>query len=80
LGRNTPSLRVIIDSYIERLRRVSKMLPPEERAFLELLIEDIESTLSVYTHIGVVDPIEIIIVHIIRRLNFLYCKQQDMRS
>lgn len=68
MGRTTPSLRILVGDYVARLRKIAEMLPAGERAVLEAYLEDIESTLSITMHTGVVDPIEVLLLHLLRRL------------
>lgn len=74
MGRNTTPLRAVVREYVERLRRTAEVLPPGERALVEKYLEDIEVTLSACTHAGVVDPIEVFLVHFLRKLKDL-CTQ-----
>ncbi|MEM0368718.1 MAG: hypothetical protein QXS24_02740 [Desulfurococcaceae archaeon] len=69
MGRNTPSLRVVVNEYTSRLRKIAEALPPNERSFFEKYLEDLDSTLSICMHIGIVDPLEVFIVHLIRKLS-----------
>ncbi|MEM0004477.1 MAG: hypothetical protein QXE10_02465 [Desulfurococcaceae archaeon] len=69
MGRNTPSLRVIVNEYVERMRRIAEILPPDERSFLEDYLEDLDSTLSICMHTGVADPLEVFLVHLIRKVS-----------
>lgn len=71
MGRNTPSLRIVVYEYVERFRKIAEIMPPSEREFLEYYLEDLESTLSMCMHTGVVDPLEIFILHLIRRFSYL---------
>lgn len=76
MGRNTPSLRLVVREYAERLRKMAEVLPPSERALVERFLEDIEITLSACMHVGVADPIEVFILHLLRKLRDLcdHCK------
>jgi hypothetical protein len=77
LGRTTPSLRASVEDYAKRMRRVADMLPLEDRVLVEKYLEDIELTISAYTHTGLVDPLEVFIVHLVRRLRELCCTAQS---
>jgi len=77
LGRTTPSLRTTIEDYTRRIKRIAEVLPLEERVLVEKYLEDIETTISVYTHMGLVDPLEVFLVHLIRRLRDLYSIAQN---
>lgn len=71
MGRSTPSLRAVVREYVERLRRIAQVLPPDERELVERYLEDIEGTLSACMHVGVVDPIEVLVLHLVRRVGGL---------
>ncbi|MEM1634772.1 MAG: hypothetical protein QXF49_07460 [Thermosphaera sp.] len=68
MGRTTPSLRSSVSEYVERLRKISEMLPSKEKEFMNCLLEDIESTISLCMHTGVADPLEVLLIHFIRKL------------
>lgn len=68
MGRTTPSLRVIIREYIDRLKKTSEILPDNEQELIREYLEDIESTMSLAMHAGVVDPVEVLLLHLLRRL------------
>lgn len=77
MGRTTPSLRVLVGDYVDRLRRIAEMLPREERLLVEAYLEDIESTLSISMHTGVVDPVEVLLLHLLRKLrDICRCREQ----
>lgn len=71
MGRTTPSLRVVTREYIDRLRKIAESLPPEEQKLVEKYLEDFETTLSISMHTGVVDPLEVFLLHLIRRIRAL---------
>lgn len=74
MGRSTPPLRTAVREYVERLRKTSEVLPPQERLLVEKYLEDMETTVSAYMHTGAVDPLEVFLLHLIRRLGEL-CRQ-----
>lgn len=67
MGRTTPPLRTIVREYTERFRRVAELLPPEDRVLIEKYLEDLDSTLSIYMHVGSVDPLEVFLLHLVRK-------------
>ena len=69
MGRNTPSLRTVVNEYSERLRKIAEVLPFEERVFLEEYLKDLDYTLSLCMHTGVADPLEVFLIHLIRKLS-----------
>lgn len=77
MGRTTPSLRAVVYNYASRLSKVSEILPPSEKQLFDCYLEDIDFTLSLCMHVGVADPIEVFLVHLIRKLNRLSrgCKE-----
>lgn len=74
MGRTTPSLWSSVSEYVERMRKISEMLPTEEREFMEYLLEDVESTISLCMHTGVVDPLEVLLIHFARRIGRQDCR------
>ncbi|MEM4441012.1 MAG: hypothetical protein QXS14_06035 [Desulfurococcaceae archaeon] len=74
MGRTTSSLRSMVKEYVERIRRTAESLPPDEKLVVEKFLEDIETTLSIAMHVGVVDPLEVFLLHLVRRLRTL-CSQ-----
>ena len=71
MGRSTPSLRVVVRDYVERFKRAAEMLPREDRALVDRFLEDLETTLSAYMHVGSVDPLEVLILHLVRKMREL---------
>lgn len=69
MGRSTPSLRVVVNEYIERLEKLIETLPDGEKSFFKQYLDDIETTLSICMHTGVVDPVEVLLIHLLRRLS-----------
>lgn len=73
MGRSTTPLRLVVKEYTERLRRTAEVLPPSEKELVEKFLEDVETTLSACMHTGVVDPMEVFMLHFLRRMKDL-CK------
>jgi len=67
MGRNTSSTRAVLSRYVDRIRRIMDLVPPDEKFFFEDFLKDIESTFSLVGHVGVEDPVEILIIHLIRK-------------
>uniref|UniRef100_A0A7C2BKH6 Uncharacterized protein n=1 Tax=Thermosphaera aggregans TaxID=54254 RepID=A0A7C2BKH6_9CREN len=68
MGRSTPSLWISVSEYVERLRKISEMLPGDERERILRFLDDIESTISLCMHTGVADPLEVLFIHLIRKM------------
>ncbi|MEM1525918.1 MAG: hypothetical protein QW775_03450 [Ignisphaera sp.] len=68
MGRNTSSLRIAVARYVERIKKLSEVLPPEERQYIEEFLQDLETTLSLCSYTGVADPLEVLFFHFIRKL------------
>lgn len=68
MGRSTPSLRASVEAYASRLRKAAEALPPDERRIVEEFLEDLESTISAFAHYGAVDPMEVLLLHVVRRM------------
>jgi RNAse (barnase) inhibitor barstar len=66
MGRNTTSLRAIVNRYTERIKKLSELLPPDERKIIEEFLRDLDSTLSLCVHTGVEDPLEVLFIHFLR--------------
>lgn len=67
MGRTTTPLKQLIYGYIERWIKASKLLDQREASHIEEFLEDIDSTISLFTHIGTVDPLEVLLFHIMRK-------------
>ncbi|MEM2024899.1 MAG: hypothetical protein QXW94_01230 [Desulfurococcaceae archaeon] len=77
MGRNTPSLRIVVREYVARLSKIAEILPPSEKKLFDCYLEDLESTLSICMHTGVADPVEVFLVHLIRKLScFEKCREE----
>ncbi|MGC9010460.1 MAG: hypothetical protein ACP5I7_07615 [Sulfolobales archaeon] len=68
MGRNTSSLRAALSRYSDRIRRIIDLLPADEKIFFEEFLRDIDTTFSLLGHVGVEDPLEIIVIHLMRRI------------
>lgn len=68
MGRTTTPLRQLVDNYVERLKRVSTMLSRQEREAVLEFLSDLDNTASILSHEGVVDPLEVFLVHLLRKL------------
>lgn len=68
MGRNTSSLRIYVSRYVERIKKLAELLPPDEKQFIEVFLQDLETTLSICSYTGVADPLEVLFFHFIRRL------------
>jgi hypothetical protein len=71
MGRTVPPIKPVVDNYVYRLKRLSEILEEREAEFLEYFLEDIDSTVSLCMHIGVSDPLEVLFIHLLRRLSML---------
>jgi hypothetical protein len=78
MGRTTPSLKTAVEDYVRRFRRVSEILSSEDKIFIERFLEDLETTVSAYSHIGSTDPLEIFLIHLLRRIKIL-CKEAERK-
>lgn len=77
MGRTTPSLRMVIREYIDRLRKTAEMLPGGEQEVIREYLEDIESTVSMAMHTGIADPVEVLLLHLLRKLREIcQCREQ----
>ncbi len=69
MGRSTPSYRMAVYKELDRLMKILELLPPRETSVIKEYLEDIEDTISLYTHQAApIDPMEVIYLHIIRRM------------
>lgn len=68
MGRTTTPLRQVVYRYVERLERVAELLGPEFERGLESFLEDLDETISAFSHTGAVDPLEVLLAHTIRKL------------
>ncbi|MCE4614275.1 MAG: hypothetical protein F7B60_01910 [Desulfurococcales archaeon] len=75
MGRTTPSLRVTVKRQLSRIESILNLLPECEAERARRLFDDIDETISLYTHSnGPIDPIELILVHLIRRIAIGECR------
>ncbi|MEM0379830.1 MAG: hypothetical protein QXX35_00410 [Desulfurococcaceae archaeon] len=72
MGRNTPSIKTIVYKYVNRLSKIVEILPQEERIIFTNYLNDLETTISICSHIGVDDPLEILFIHLLRRMKDLH--------
>ncbi|NOZ30449.1 MAG: hypothetical protein GXO68_00635 [Crenarchaeota archaeon] len=66
MGRTAPSSRVLVESELERLVRVSRHLrDPSDRRLLEDLLRSVHRVLDAYRYEAMGDPLEPILVAMI---------------
>ncbi|MCE4622999.1 MAG: hypothetical protein F7C82_02605 [Desulfurococcales archaeon] len=66
MGRTAPSSRVLVESELERLLRVSRHLrDPGDRGLLEDLLRSVHRVLDAYRYEAMGDPLEPILVAMI---------------
>ena len=69
MGRTAPPHRVLVDSEVERLRRLAgRLRDPEDRRLLLDLLEGVERVLEAYRYVPMSDPLEPILLAMILRL------------
>lgn len=68
MGRTATPLRQAVYRYVERLERAAELLGPEFERGLESFLEDLDETVSAFSHIGAVDPLEVLLAHAVRKL------------
>lgn len=69
MGRTTPSFRMAVYKELDRLFKIIDLLPVHEKEVFYRLLDGIEDTISLYTHVAAPnDPLEVIIIHLIRRI------------
>lgn len=69
MGRTTPSFRMAVYKELDRLFKIIELLPVHEREAFYRLLDGIEDTISLYTHAAAPnDPLEPIIIHLIRKI------------
>ena len=77
LGRTTPSLRSTVKRQVERINKLLSLLPSCEAEKAREILDGIDETLSLYTHTnGPVDPVELLLVHIIRKMASGECRNE----
>ena len=74
MGRNTTPMKQIINNYVVRLEKVAGMLSPQEREAILYFLKDLDETTSLLSHTGVVDPLEVLLIHFLRKLGRGYFK------
>lgn len=76
MGRTAPSSRVLVESELERLVRVSQHLrDPSDRRLLEDLLRSVHRVLDAYRYEAMGDPLEPILVAMILEVA-RRCKEQ----
>lgn len=68
MGRTTPSQKLAFIEEFERIKKLIERLPEKEREIWIKALEDVEETYNLYSDISISDPLEIIIIHILRKL------------
>ncbi len=69
MGRTTPSLRSTVKRQVERINKLLNLLPNCEAEKAREILDGVDETLSLYTHTnGPVDPVEFLLVHVIRKI------------
>lgn len=68
MGRSTTPLKQVVYCYLERWNRVIELMDQREADCIRKVLEDIDSTISLFTHVGAVDPMELILLHVLRKL------------
>ena len=69
MGRTAPPHRVLVDSEVDRLRRLAgRLRDPEDRRLLLGLLEGVERVLEAYRYVPMSDPLEPILLAMILRL------------
>ncbi|MEB3756142.1 MAG: hypothetical protein GSR79_04720 [Desulfurococcales archaeon] len=69
MGRTTPSLRIAVKRQLSRIESILNLLPECEAERARRLFNDLDETISLYTHsTSPIDPVELLLVHLIRRI------------
>lgn len=69
LGRTTPSLRQLVEEYVNRFSKMYELATGGDKEKFRAFLEDLDTTISMCAHIGVVDPLEVLLIHLVRRLD-----------
>ncbi|MEM0355624.1 MAG: hypothetical protein QXT88_01910 [Desulfurococcaceae archaeon] len=67
MGRSITPLKQLIYRYLDRWVKALELLDQREAQCMKKFLEDIDTTISVFTHFGMVDPMEIMVFHILRK-------------
>ncbi|MEM4876324.1 MAG: hypothetical protein QXT76_03360 [Sulfolobales archaeon] len=68
MGRTTTPLKQLVYKYTERLEKVAELLGPRYREGFEFFLEGLDETISAFSHVGSVDPLEVLLAHLARKL------------
>lgn len=68
MGRTTPSLKQAVDRYLDRWLLLARRLDKSQGELVKELLEDIDDTLSLFSYVGAVDPLEVLVYHLARKV------------
>lgn len=69
MGRTTPSFRMAVYKELDRLLKIIDLMPDHERKIFYRLLDGIEDTISLYTHVAAPsDPLEVVVIHMVRKI------------
>lgn len=74
MGRTATPLKQLIYRYVDRWVRASGLLDQGRALCVKKFFEDLDSTISLFTHVGAVDPMEVLVFHIVRKT---LCRDDD---
>ncbi|AFK50715.1 hypothetical protein TCELL_0290 [Thermogladius calderae 1633] len=65
MGRTTPSLKELVNKYLERWSSLLPLLDPCTRAAVKEVLERADYSASLLSYKGVVDPLEPLVFHLL---------------
>lgn len=68
MGRTTPSHRMALIREYSRIKKLVEEMPEDEKRIWFKILEDFEDTITLYNNIAFSDPIEPVIIHVLRKL------------
>lgn len=68
VGRSTTPAKALTRKYVDRWVRLANLLPAGEGEVLKEVLSGVDETASLAAHVGVADPLEVMLIHVVRLL------------
>ena len=75
MGRTTPSHRMALIREYSRIKKLVEGLPEDEKRIWLKILDGFEDTMNLYNNVAFSDPIEPVIIHVLRKLA-LWCREK----
>ncbi|MCD6196301.1 MAG: hypothetical protein J7J82_05910 [Staphylothermus sp.] len=75
MGRTTPSHRMALIREYSRIKKLIEELPEDEKRIWLEILNGFEDTMNLYNNVVFSDPIEPMIIHVLRKL-VQWCREK----